>query len=45
MKTIGYLTTLAAIILPLAGIAQGQTPDAQSAIVKDYGDFQLDQWI
>lgn len=29
----------------LAGIAQERAPDAQSAVVKYYGQYQLDQWV
>lgn len=47
MKTIGYLATLATIMLPLAGIAQEQLPaqGTRAGAIKDYGDFQLDQWV
>jgi len=51
LKTIGYLTTLVAIMLPLAGLAQEQTAvpvkqslHADQPSVKDFGDFQLDRW-
>jgi hypothetical protein len=52
VRLIGYLATLLAIILPLAGLAQEQAdaPAKQSIqaaqpSVKDFGDFQLDRWV
>ena len=51
MRQIVYLTTLIAIIFPLAGLAQEQT-DAQvtqssqtELCTGNYSDFQLDDWI
>ncbi len=47
MKTLGYLATLVAIALSLAGAAQEplSDPDVRLGVVRDYGDFDLDQWV
>ena len=47
MKTLAYLATLIATTLSLAGAAQEQAPepDTRPGVVKDYGDFDLDQWV
>jgi len=47
MGKIGYLAAIAATVLPLAGMAQEQppAPDTGGAEVRDYGDFQLDEWV
>jgi hypothetical protein len=47
VKTLAYLATLIATTLSLAGAAQEQAPepDTRPGVVKDYGDFDLDQWV
>jgi hypothetical protein len=45
MKTIAYLASLAVIVLPLSGIAQEQATVSQSVDVRNYGDFELDEWV